>query len=66
MTNAVTIEINQGVADVRLNRPEKRNAIDSDVMTGLLSAIEQIKTNKKVRVVVLSGAGIGGRVHEEE
>jgi enoyl-CoA hydratase/carnithine racemase len=54
MTNAVTIEINQGVADVRLNRPEKRNAIDSDVMTGLLSAIEQIKTNKKVRVVVLS------------
>lgn len=57
MTNAVTIEINQGVADVRLNRPEKRNAIDSDVMTGLLSAIEQIKTNKKVRVVVLSGAG---------
>ena len=54
---AVIVEINNGVADVRINRPDKRNAVDSDVMNGLLAAIEQIKADKQVRVVVLSGEG---------
>lgn len=56
---AVKIDINKGVADVRINRPDKRNAVDSDVMNGLLAAIEQFKADKRIRVVVLSGEGKG-------
>ena len=59
MSDAVIIEKTAGVVDLRLNRPAKRNAVDSDIMNGLLGAIEQIKTDKTARVVVLSGEGKG-------
>lgn len=54
---AVKIQIINGVADVRINRPDKRNAVDSAVMEGLLAAVEQLKADKSVRAVVLSGEG---------
>jgi enoyl-CoA hydratase/carnithine racemase len=59
MTDAVLYTLSNGVLDLRLNRPDKRNAIDGDIMNGLLEAIERIKADKSVRVVVLSGAGKG-------
>jgi len=59
MSEAVIVESNGGVVEVRLNRPEKRNAVDSDIMSGLLAAIEQITADKSARVVVLSGEGKG-------
>ena len=34
MTDRVTITINDGVADVRLNRPDKRNALDGAMFDG--------------------------------
>ena len=59
MSDAVIVEKEAGVVELRLNRPEKRNAVDGEIMNGLLSAIEQIKGDKTVRVVVLSGEGKG-------
>ncbi|MEH6606260.1 MAG: crotonase/enoyl-CoA hydratase family protein [Pseudomonadales bacterium] len=59
MSDAVTIENINGVADVRINRPDKRNAIDGEVMDGLLSVAKQIKADKSIRAVVLSGEGKG-------
>jgi enoyl-CoA hydratase/carnithine racemase len=59
MSNAVLFEIIEGVADIRLNRPEKRNAVDGEIIDGLLTAIERIKNDKSIRVVVLSGEGKG-------
>ncbi len=59
MNDAVLVNIDDHIADVRINRPDKRNAIDSDVISGLLSAAETINANKGVRVVVLSGNGKG-------
>jgi enoyl-CoA hydratase/carnithine racemase len=59
MSDAVIVRIDKGVADVRINRPEKRNAVDSDVMNGLLGAIERIAGDNSVRAVVLSGEGRG-------
>jgi len=53
------VEIDAHVAWLILNRPEKRNAVDSDIMSGLLAAIEQITADKSARVVVLSGEGKG-------
>lgn len=58
MTDRVTISIDdRGIADVRLNRPEKRNALDGAMFAGLRDAGEQLKAEPDVRVVVLSGEG---------
>jgi enoyl-CoA hydratase/carnithine racemase len=58
MSDRVSISIDdQGVADVRLNRPDKRNALDGAMFAGLRDAGESLKADSRVRVVVLSGEG---------
>lgn len=57
MNEAVTLDIENGIADLRLNRPDKMNAVDENIMTGLREAIALIGDDKSVRVVVLSGNG---------
>ena len=56
-TERVTITVSEGVADVRMNRPDKRNALDGAMFEALVDAGEQLKARKDVRVVVLSGEG---------
>jgi enoyl-CoA hydratase/carnithine racemase len=53
----VTVTLNDGVADVRLNRPEKRNALDPATFDALIAAGERLKTEPGLRVVVVSGNG---------
>jgi len=53
----VTVTITDAVADVRLNRPEKRNALDGAMFAGLITAGERLKSEPGVRAVVLSGEG---------
>ena len=53
----VTITIADGVADVRLNRPDKRNALDPAMFVGLVGAGERLKSEPGLRAVVLSGTG---------
>jgi len=57
MTDRVSIQIEDGVADVRLNRPDKRNAIDMAMFEGLVEAGLEVRSNPAVRAVVLSGEG---------
>jgi enoyl-CoA hydratase/carnithine racemase len=57
MSDRVTITIEGGIADVKMNRPEKRNALDPAMFTALAEAGERLKTESGVRVVVLSGEG---------
>jgi len=45
------------VADVRLNRPDKMNAMDGLMFAALIGASEQLKTTPGLRAVVLSGNG---------
>src|ERR1700722_18179517 len=53
----VTVTLADGVADVRLNRPEKRNAIDPAMFSALVATGERLKTQQGLRAVVLSGEG---------
>src|ERR671912_2601311 len=55
----VTISIDGGVADVRMNRPEKINAIDDAQFAAIVDAGESLKKDAAVRAVVLSGNGRG-------
>jgi enoyl-CoA hydratase/carnithine racemase len=57
MSDRVTVEIGDGIADVRLNRPDKRNALDGDMFEALAAAGERLKSEPDVRAVVLSGEG---------
>ena len=53
----VTIAITDGVADVRLARPEKRNALDPAMFEGLVLAGERLRDEPGVRAVVLVPVG---------
>ena len=57
MSDRVSIRIENAVADVRLNRPDKMNAIDHAMMSALIEAGKSIGSNPSVRAVVLSGEG---------
>ena len=58
-SDRVTVSIEGGVADVRLNRPDKLNALDGRLVGALVDAGEALKGDRSVRAVVLSGAGRG-------
>lgn len=53
----VITEIDGPVAHVRLNRPEKLNAVDLPLLDGLLASASEIAGRRDVRVVLLSGEG---------
>ena len=57
MSERVSIQIQDGVADVRLNRPEKMNALDAAMFQGLTQAGLEVTSDPSVRAVVLSGEG---------
>lgn len=57
MTERVQVTIEDGVADVRLNRPEKLNALDRAMFEGLIEAGRRLSEDRRVRAVVLSGQG---------
>jgi enoyl-CoA hydratase/carnithine racemase len=57
MSDRVTISVDGGVADVRLNRPDKRNALDGAMFLALAEAGERLKSEAGLRCVVLSGEG---------
>jgi enoyl-CoA hydratase/carnithine racemase len=57
MSDRVTCSIIEGVADVRLNRPERLNALDLATLQQLVTVGEALKADPSVRAVVLSGEG---------
>jgi len=57
VSERVSIDIRDGVADVRLNRPDKMNALDDAMFRGIIEAGERLAGEKSVRAVVLSGDG---------
>lgn len=57
MEDRITVDIQDGVADVRLVRVDKMNALDDAMFEALIQTGERLKTESGVRAVVLSGAG---------
>ncbi|MDN4503614.1 crotonase/enoyl-CoA hydratase family protein [Alteromonadaceae bacterium BrNp21-10] len=54
----VTLSVENGVALVTLNRPDKHNAIDMAMFEGIDKTIKQINANREIRVVIVTGAGV--------
>ena len=57
IADRVTVDIQDGVADVRMVRTDKMNALDDPMFAALIATGERLKTEKGVRAVVLSGEG---------
>ena len=57
MNDRVTVDIQGGVADVRLVRADKMNALDNAMFAALIETGERLKGETGVRAVVLSGEG---------
>ncbi|MHC5307631.1 enoyl-CoA hydratase-related protein [Bartonella sp. LJL80] len=53
----VLTNIENGILTIVINRPEVRNAVDSDVHTGIGDALEVANQRSDIRVVVITGAG---------
>ena len=47
------------VARITLNRPERLNAMNVDLLAGLYDALDALRVDRTCRVIVLTGAGRG-------
>ena len=57
MEDRVSVSISEGVADVRLVRADKMNALDIPMFEALVATTERLAGTKGLRAVVLSGEG---------
>ena len=57
MFRKISYSVESGIARVTLNRPDKRNALDAEIVSELRQAISDSAVDSAVRVVLLSGAG---------
>jgi enoyl-CoA hydratase/carnithine racemase len=69
MSDAVLLEIKDRIALITLNRPQRLNALNYDLIDRLMAALDVIEIEAGVRVVILTGAGerafsAGADIHE--
>lgn len=69
MSDAVLIEIDDPIALITLNRPQRLNALNYDLIDRLMAALDRVEAEAGVRAVILTGAGerafsAGADIHE--
>jgi enoyl-CoA hydratase/carnithine racemase len=57
MADEILCAIADGIASITLNRPDKRNAMNTAVLDGLRARFDELEENRDVRVIVVRGAG---------
>ena len=55
--SAVLYSVDGAIAHVRLNRPEKRNALNDELISGIKNALNKTRADQTIRVILLSGEG---------
>ena len=56
---ATTYEVSEGIATLTLNRPERLNAFNEDLVKGALKAVDEARIDPAVKALVLTGNGRG-------
>ncbi len=54
---AVLYQVEDGIATVTLNRPENRNSMTPDILSGLGTAVAEIRADRSVRCAIITGRG---------
>ncbi|MDW3099382.1 MAG: crotonase/enoyl-CoA hydratase family protein [Alphaproteobacteria bacterium] len=57
MSDRISVSIDNGVADVRLTRADKMNALDDAMFEALITRGQELAANPDVRCIVISGEG---------
>jgi enoyl-CoA hydratase len=57
MYNTLLTSLENGIFIVTVNRPDKMNALNQNVMSDLNAAINEIQTNENIKAVIITGAG---------
>ena len=57
MTDLIQLERNGSVLTVRLNRAEKKNALNGEMINALMNIAKDLQTDKDTDIVVLKGKG---------
>jgi enoyl-CoA hydratase len=57
MSDAISVEVADGVGVVTINRPQQRNAINEAVSSGIAAALGELDERPDVSALVLTGAG---------
>ncbi|MDG2482401.1 MAG: enoyl-CoA hydratase-related protein, partial [Alphaproteobacteria bacterium] len=57
MTDHILTKINDGVLEIRMNRPEKKNALTNEMYSALADALLGADEDRRVRVIWITGVG---------
>jgi enoyl-CoA hydratase/carnithine racemase len=57
MSTLVATTVAEGIATLRLDRAEKRNALSGELMSAIAAALDKLRDDPAVRVVVIAGNG---------
>ncbi|MCP3901278.1 MAG: enoyl-CoA hydratase [Desulfobacteraceae bacterium] len=57
MGNEVLFKVKNSIATITLNRPERKNAINQALLTGLYDSIEKIAKTDEIKVGIITGNG---------
>jgi enoyl-CoA hydratase/carnithine racemase len=55
----IELNVENAIATITFNRPDKRNAMSDDMRTEFIHALELVAADKAIRALVLTGAGKG-------
>jgi enoyl-CoA hydratase len=69
MSDTIRLDIKDGIALITLNRPQRLNALNYDLIDRLMAALDMIEIETSARAVILTGAGerafsAGADIHE--
>jgi len=57
MSDAVLLDVDDGIMTITLNRPKARNAANKALAEGVAAALDELDSNNDIRVAILTGAG---------
>ena len=57
MYTTILTNLDDGIFTITINRPEKLNALNSNVLTDLDKALDEIYTNPEIKTAIITGTG---------
>src|SRR5215213_3732590 len=57
MYNTLLTNIENGIFTIRINRPDKMNALNQEVMNDLNNVMDEVYKNAEIRSVIITGSG---------
>ncbi|MFB4162486.1 enoyl-CoA hydratase/isomerase family protein [Alteribacillus sp. JSM 102045] len=57
MENPIKVSVSKHIGHIVLNRPEKRNALSTELVEQSIEALQELDNNRDVKVIIISGEG---------